>query len=610
MRRVRAVASAGVCLLGLGAWAQQPSPDGQPAFHLKTTTREVVVDVSVTDGQGHPVHGLTRQEFSLLEGSAPQQVRGFAEHSGMTPEQRAKVPPMPQLPKGIYSNFSPVQPGETLNILLIDTLNTATSDQAYVREQLKKYLATAKPGERIAIFGLGEHLMLLQGFTTDPAVLRAIVEKKNPAASALLDDPNGTNVDANPGMQTLEGMSADDPALAGTIANFHEFDGERQAFQTQMRVEYTLDAMNELARYLASMPGRKNLIWFSGAFPLSILPDGDQQANPFAISGSNNEEYRETVNLLARAQVAVYPVDAAGLQVSPVYSAASSNRGQSKGGAAYGDANRAFLAKTAAAHATMTEMANETGGQAFLNTNDLAMAVRSAVENGEEYYTLTYSPSDMKADGAYRKITVKLDKPYQLAYRRGYYADDANAARQTPAAMTQNAAPARNTATASMMRGAPTPQQITIKVMAKPSKAEPSMALANGMTLAATKVTGPFRNYEITIAANTADVAVPLLKDGDRFAALEFVAFVYDVDGNLIALRNDMSRSEMSAQEYEQLRQGIYWQQEVSVPAKGQYFIRLGVHDMLTDHMGGVEIPTSSLVNLAPVDPPAQPAAK
>ena len=81
-----------------------------------------------------------------------------------------------------------------------------------------------------------------------------------------------------------------------------------------MRALYTLDCMNQLARYLAGIPGRKNLIWFSASFPIDLLPSGDL-ADPFAAMGDSEDEFRETVTLLARSHVAVFPVDARGLMV-------------------------------------------------------------------------------------------------------------------------------------------------------------------------------------------------------------------------------------------------------------------------------------------------------
>ncbi len=87
-----------------------------------------------------------------------------------------------------------------------------------------------------------------------------------------------------------------------------------ESFQPQLRARYTLDAHNLLARDLSNLPGRKNLIWFSGSFPISILPDPSLK-DPFAVMASSEDEFKETVDLLVLSQVAVYPIDARGLMV-------------------------------------------------------------------------------------------------------------------------------------------------------------------------------------------------------------------------------------------------------------------------------------------------------
>jgi VWFA-related protein len=596
---------------------------GQDTYHLNASTQEVVVDVVVTDDKGRPVHGLTKNEFTLLEGTTPQQIRGFAERVGPTPEELAKVPPMPKLPKGTFTNYSPVDRDQTLNVLLVDSLNTATKDQAFVRNELKKYLNNAKPGMRVAIFGLTTHLILLQGFTADPAILRDILDKKNPVSSVLLDDPNGNGMD-------MPSMMGDDPEVASIMTSVSDFQAEQQSFQTQLRTTYTLDAMADLARYLSSLPGRKNLIWFSSSFPVSILPDGDL-TNPFTVMGSNDDQFRQTVNMLARAQVAVYPVDAQGLAGSSVFNAAASGKGFNKNITAFGAATQNFLNQNAEAHTTMMQMAEATGGKAYLNTNGLSQAVQSAIDTGQNYYSLTYSPAGARWDGDYKKITVKLDKPYELSYRRGYYADDPEKNKRTIEEATGGQVPPSDRESLGMMRGAPAPTQITLKVMVQPSTAPPQPEVATGNAVNpcavvetansggqgrpkgdksctdSLKIKGPFKNYEVTILANPAQISFPLTTAGQRFGALEFITYVYDKDGSLILLKDDHTHSTLTPEAYAKFvhGSGVRWKQEISVPEKGEYYLRIGIHDMLSDKMGGVEIPVSSVAKLDPVAPPA-----
>jgi hypothetical protein len=147
------------------------------------------------------------------------------------------------------------------------------------------------------------------------------------------------------------------------------------------------------------------------------------------------DEVRETSELLSSARVAVYPVDARGLMSLPSFQASGMGPGRTGLGASSNGAvntdphipvsnNTRFAQQTQAEQASMKQIAEQTGGQAYIDTNGLKEAVEGAVENGSSYYTVGYAPGG-KLDGQFRKITLRLDDAaaYKLAYRRGYYAD-------------------------------------------------------------------------------------------------------------------------------------------------------------------------------------------
>ncbi len=267
--------------------------------------------------------------------------------------------------------------------------------------------------------------------------------------------------------------------MAALIANLQQFEAQEQSFQLQLRAKYTLDALNQIARGLSGIPGRKNLIWFSGSFPINILPDGDLQ-NPFAVVASAEEEFRETTNMLTASQVAVYPIDARGLMVSPNLNASNSGSKYARNPTTLGKDQSKFFQQTADEHSTMLQMAEQTGGRAFINTNDLTHAVAKSIETGSNFYTLAYSPTDTNWNGSFRKIQVKLqEQGYTLAYRRGYYADNPNAhpkkgavAATTPA----NAPPPFDPMRAAMIHGGPDPTQILIKARVLPAASAPEDA--------------------------------------------------------------------------------------------------------------------------------------
>jgi VWFA-related protein len=596
--------------------AQQAFKSSVPTIHAGTQL--VVVDVVVTDKNQKPIHGLKHSDFTLTEENAPQTIKHFEEHTALTSADATKFPAMPTMPPGVFTNFTPEPVNGAVNILLLDTLNTPLRDQMVVRQQLLAYLNTEPPGTRIAIFGLTTHLIMLQGFTSDPAILKAVASAKPGKNSPLLDDSVGGGGIQNSLGDDMEDMGVD----ATVVANVRQFDAQTQSFQLQLRAKYTLDAMSQLARYLSSIPGRKNLIWFSGSFPISILPDiTGTLTDPFAIMADSEEEFRNTVNLLARSQVAVYPIDARGLFNSPVFDVTTTRNYAGKPARMQQDMYK-FSSDTASEHSTMQEMADATGGHAFYNTNGLAQAVATAITDGSNFYTLTYTPTNADRDGKFRKIKVQLaHQGVNLSYRHGYYADDPDkrpTSIQTQPGKSTVADAAVTAATpntmqglrSAMMRGSPTPTEILIKVavlpLGPPSQTEDNPASDNILT---EKVHGPFRRYVVSYAIDPADITFIRAADGKIHASFELTVFVFNPEGVLVnRLTSDIHVASTLEEIKKNVAQGIRYRQEISAPAKGEYFLRIVVHDLPRDRYGAVEVATSEVKNLSPPTAPPTPA--
>src|SRR5450631_2094943 len=100
--------------------------DATPVFHAET--RLVVVDVVVTDGHGHPVTGLQKSDFTLLENGKPQMLKIVEEH---VPLVVLPAAPEVKLPPNQYSNFPAQQRDSSINVILMDFLNTTLTDQMF-----------------------------------------------------------------------------------------------------------------------------------------------------------------------------------------------------------------------------------------------------------------------------------------------------------------------------------------------------------------------------------------------------------------------------------------------------------------------------------------------
>jgi VWFA-related protein len=526
---------------------------------LRTGTQIVMVDVIVTDDHGNPIRNLPQRDFKVYENGSEQAVTLFEEHSAA-----AAVAPaaMPKLKPNIYTNFPTAAEGGPDNLLLFDLLNTPVDRQAYAREQLLAFLKTMKPGTRLALFTLTSRLNLLEGFTSDPALLVAALNALEIHSSPILADPIGT-------MGFADSVAQMPMANPKTMTIARQDEDERSAQQNRFRAVYTLGAMNQLAHYLSGTAGRKNLIWFSNSFPAGL----------FNSTGSVQTDFRKTMNLLARSQVAVYPVGLRGLANTPL-SDVSATKYALNGGVAVNDDSDQFGALVRDERATSDRMAKATGGKAFVNGNDLAQAVTQALEDGSHYYTLVYSPSDKRDDGSYRKISVVAASAYRLAYRDGYYADSPDAQ--------------ADVMRAAMQRGAPAPSEIIFNAMVVANPATSDKPAAGNKSSPKSKP--PYRLLTVAYAANPGDITMPERPDGTRQVDLDFVSLVYDREGQLFTQQSDQVNvfaKQAAIQQF--LKEGVRYQQQIAVPAKGEYYLRIGIHDLIGDKVGVIEIPVAAV---------------
>jgi VWFA-related protein len=464
-------------------------------------------------------------------------------------------------------------------------------------------LKNAPAGERIAIFGLNNRLIMLQGFTTDGALLKAAVERSAPSSSALLSDAvgNGGTMSASQAIGAVAG-----PDMGQLIANVAQFEAVTSQDDLKLRVATTLGAMNQIAHFVAGIPGRKNLIWFSGSFPVDFSPESEQQ-------------YRETTNLLARSRVAVYPVGAKGLSTNAT--SIANDVGGSSVGRGLARSQGQFAQENGSQNIAMNRLAADTGGHAYMDTNGLSEAAGKAIDNGSNYYTLSYTPTNSKQDGGFRKIQIKVaGQGLTPVYRNGYFADEPEGKRKTSEIEVSlvgvahahgsdavSATPAQaNAFAAAMMRGAPPATGILMKLQVRPANAAVETAVVSGNDVgrdpvAKQEMQGPFRRYAIDVAVDAKDVQITPTPDGHYEFSAEVLTFVYDASGAVINRAALKARGNLSASTYANMRHtGLPFHQEISVPEAGEYYLRTAVHDLATDRSGVVEIPVASVAGLVP----------
>lgn len=396
-------------LLAAAVLAQTaPAPPGSGAAAgnqiplFRAVTRLVQVNVLVHDRHGDPVTDLKKEDFSIVEHGKPQRITFFAMESATSP-----ATPPPALPRHIFTNVL-AERGDVptgITVILLDLLNTSWGDQHYARDALVKFLAQVQPKDRIAIYALGSRsLTLLHDYTTDAASLLARMSKEKGELSSELD-ASTLNPDTQQELRALD---------LGALADANEREAD---FFAAGRVVNTLQALEAVAEHLSGLPGRKNLIWLSGGFPLTIGMDQIPEPGSTREQRTFTHEMDSAVRALNNSGVAVYPVDARGLMVLPGFDAST------RGAARIGPGAPSRMAPLSANTDTMRELADRTGGRAAYNSNDLARAIRRAIDDGRVTYTLGFYSTDEAQDGKFREIKVSVDRPgLDVRYRKGYFA--------------------------------------------------------------------------------------------------------------------------------------------------------------------------------------------
>ena len=556
----------------------QPSQPGVLTLHANA--RAVLLDVAVTDTHGHPVHNLKPEDFRVFEDGELQSIASLEEHHPAT--KLAAQPVLPPLGPNTFSNRR--QPGEagTYTVFLLDALDSPVTAQMYARDQLLSWVSSMPPGNQVAIFQLDTQLHLIQGFTSDPAVIKAAVkERSQPLLSAL--PPGGGYTTA------------------------------------AIQMDFLTHAMQSIGAYLQTRPGRKNLVWFTGHVPRYSYDNGTYVGGALHDSEGFLANYIKSTDALVLGEVSVYPIDTRGLETDPSFSAASS-RGPSARSA------ERFSTRQFYQHTDLDQVAEATGGKAFYNTNGIKQSITEVVETGASYYTLSFYPTNKRWDGTYRKLKVESNvADSQLQYRRGYYALKETIALAQPTStappptknppdpagrrqLTQSTpAPDKVAFATALHLGSVDPGQIifTAHVDVDPTvqKISKSQPLPKDNYLDPKYKDHAFRTFKVFYRLDPDQLQLTTLPNGTHHGELEAATLVLDNQGVMInSIITTVEMNLNDANYAKAMAGGIELLAQVAVPEKGAYFLKTGVHDKVTGKSGALEFSTTD-VKIGPPNP-------
>ncbi|MBZ5695625.1 MAG: VWA domain-containing protein [Acidobacteriia bacterium] len=383
------------------AQAQTKIPPLNPAARLRAQSNLVRIDVEVTDGSGKPIKGLSASQFEVTDDGKSQKISVFSysdiEKIETAGEGNAApvVVPVDSSAAGVTDTLPDQLRDRRMIVLFFDMTSMETDDILRAHGAAEKFLKQQMtPADLVAVVVFSMRLAVLANFTNDRAVLNKAIAQLVPGAASQIANP------LYAAAQNGEYDVQEDTGAAYT-ADQTEFN----VFNTDQK----LAAVEGLANVLAGIPGRKALVEFTGG----ITQTGEE----------NRAELRAATDAANRANVSIYSIDARGMFATPpggdATTSAATGTSMFSGAAVYHQTDEREDSRD-----TLATLSTDTGGRAFFDLGDLSDALPKIQQENGGYYLLGYDlPPDVKRDGRWRAVRVKVNAPgAHVRYRNGYYA--------------------------------------------------------------------------------------------------------------------------------------------------------------------------------------------
>ena len=365
-------------------------------FHAETEL--VLVNVTVRDKSGRFVRGLKQANFTVLEDNKPQKVVSFdiENTDAVAVQDLAQAKPLPEAEQSANPATANSLAGadgafkdRRLIVLFFDLSGMEPEEIDRAVTSAVRYVDTQMaPADVVAIVSLGSSLLVNQDFTTDHALLKKELLAFNTGGGQGFEEGSTGTTEGTP--DTGQSFTADD-------TEFNIFNTDRR-----------LEAIRSVAEKLSHVQQKKSLIYFSSGMDRTGI--------------ENQSELRAATNAAVRSNLAIYTMDMRGLQA--IVAGGEAQNASLRGVSAYsGQSMMNALNSNFTTQETLVTLASDTGGRAFLDSNDFSKVFQGVQDDTSTYYLLGYHSTNPARDGHYRHITVKINVPgTKIDYRRGYYA--------------------------------------------------------------------------------------------------------------------------------------------------------------------------------------------
>jgi VWFA-related protein len=364
-------------------------------FHSESDL--VLVNVTVRDKNGKFVEGLKASNFTILEDNKPQKIVSFdVENVDAVPEvDVAQAKPLagaasePSSAPAPATDLASQFKDRRLIVLFFDLSAMEPDEIDHAVTSAEHYLdAQMLPADLVSIISLGSSLLVNQDFTSDRALLKKQLDEFSSGSGQGFEEGTTGTTEGTP--DSGQPFTADDT--------------EYNIFNTDRRLE----ALRSVAEKLAYVQQKKSLIYFSSGMDRTGI--------------ENQSELRAAVNAAVRSNLAIYTMDMRGLQA--LVAGGEAQNASLRGVSAYsGQATLNALNSNFTTQETLVTLASDTGGRAFLDSNDFSKIFKGVQQDTSTYYLLGYHSTNTARNGRYRHIIVKNNlSGVKIDYRRGYYA--------------------------------------------------------------------------------------------------------------------------------------------------------------------------------------------
>jgi VWFA-related protein len=371
-----------------------PPPPPSSPFTLKVNSDLVLTNIVVRDKKtGQLVKGLTEKDFTITEDGKPQHIVSFDFENVDEAAALNEATINAAAPNGIFGAKNGTATTEQLRnhrliVMFFDLTSMQPDDIDRAQDAARNYInKQMHPADLVAVVSLNDTLSLDQDFTASKDLLLKAVNSYG--------GPQSQGFEA--GATSTTNQVEDASSFTADESEYNDLNTDRELF-----------AIEEISKSLSYLNEKKSLLYFSGG----IQRDGIE----------NQASLHAAINASVRANVAIYSVDARGLQaISPLGDATTGNlRGANSfnGAALQNNLDSNFTTQE-----VMAGLSADTGGKFFSDSNDFSPAFTRIQNDTSAYYVLGFHSTDLRRDGRYRRLSIKVNRgDVKLEYRPGYYA--------------------------------------------------------------------------------------------------------------------------------------------------------------------------------------------